>query len=748
MRLIPESVRSWWQSRPIQPGPLETWAATPDLDVRSAGAAIIPYTAGKPTWPKRDPRVFAEQGYERLALVFRCVQVLAASAAAAPMKVYDEATDDEIPDHPLRQLLRRPNPGMWESRYWSFVTMCVSVAGFCVVEKERADGGRVVNLNPLRPDWCRPVPRDQAPPDWEYRVPGYREPFRLRSDDVLVYTYADTPDRWPCGIGPLEVLLREVGQLNAMSDFLKSFFDHGTVPIFGIIPDVPPGAVFGQKEADALKAAWVQRTGGLNKANEPAVLASVKDVKRLGFDFNELAWVDLRDLSDLAICQAFGIHPAMVGARVGLEHSDSRANAAEARRGFYEDTVVPLWDRLDGVTTLGLLPEFDTRPNVALRFDSSDIPALQEDRNARASWVVQATLGGAMSVHRMHLELGLPEPEGDDYYLRSIAQSAVPASDPMDEERPKPTPPPFPPPNQPPPDDEDDNDDQRAMRAYFARPTPTIRLHLNGHGPAERRAAIGQHNRAMIGRVADRATPQYRAFFRAQGRRIAEAATRAAVVDEGRRSAVVGFRAYVRAPIGPIPPLYDMRDLSEIDWDEEERRLLQVLTRNHQLAGETAFAAVNDALSTSIAFDLANPNVRNVLDRLALRVVGISDETRRDVARIVGEALDEGTTVPDLAKRLRGLFEETYANRSITIARTESMTAYGEASVLGYRETGLVEAVELLDNPAHDTDPGSDGLTCAQRNGLIVPLDQARTHIEAEHPNGTLAVAPVLVAEA
>jgi hypothetical protein len=53
--------------------------------------------------------------------------------------------------------------------------------------------------------------------------------------------------------------------------------------------------------------------------------------------------------------------------------------------------------------------------------------------------------------------------------------------------------------------------------------------------------------------------------------------------------------------------------------------------------------------------------------------------------------------------------------------------------------------VELLDNPEHDTDPGSDGLTCALRNGLIVPLAQVQTHIEAEHPNGTLAVAPVLV---
>ena len=256
------------------------------------------------------------------------------------MKVYDETTDDEIPDHALRQLLRRPNPTMWESRYWSFVSMCVSVAGFCVVEKERSYGGVVVNLNPLQPDRCVPVLRDQRSPDWEYRVPGYREPFPLKAEDVLVYTYADLPDRWPCGIGPIEVLLL-CRLANAMTDFLKGFFDGGAISRLMVIADLLPGQKLSQAEKDALETAFMQKRGGLGNATSPIFAASIKDVKEVGFDFNELAWVDLRDLPDLAICQAFGIHPAMVGARIGLEHSDSRANAAEARRGFYEDTITP-----------------------------------------------------------------------------------------------------------------------------------------------------------------------------------------------------------------------------------------------------------------------------------------------------------------------------------------------------------------------------------------------------------------------
>jgi len=74
----------------------------------------------------------------------------------------------------------------------------------------------------------------------------------------------------------------------------------------------------------------------------------------------------------------------------------------------------------------------------------------------------------------------------------------------------------------------------------------------------------------------------------------------------------------------------------------------------------------------------------------------------------------------------------------------ESQVAFNRENALGYEESGQISYVALLNNLEHDADPGSDGLTCAQRNGLIVPLGQAQTHIEAEHPNGMLGVAPVL----
>jgi hypothetical protein len=130
-----------------------------------------------------------------------------------------------------------------------------------------------------------------------------------------------------------------------------------------------------------------------------------------------------------------------------------------------------------------------------------------------------------------------------------------------------------------------------------------------------------------------------RAFWRAQGERIVGAAQRNAVHD---------------MPSGIDPELYHTRDIAEIDWDDEEAELAKTLNRFYLLNGETAFAEVADQLGIDIAWDLANPNVRRVMNDLAQRVTGISETTRSDVQQVVTEALDEGVTMQELSDRLTG----------------------------------------------------------------------------------------------
>jgi hypothetical protein len=433
-------------------------------------------------------------------------------------------------------------------------------------------------------------------------------------------------------------------------------------------------------------------------------LQGITDVKRLGFDFNELAYTDLRDVSELAVCQAFGVPPGLVGTSPGLD-SNTYSNAKTMRQSFYEDTITPLWARLDDTLTFGLLSEFESRPGYSLEFDTSNIPALQDDVTPTWQRATAALQASGITRNMFLREVGLPTVVGGDVFLESIATVEVPAV----EEGQRST---------------NGNGhakiEWRELKPLALPPAALYRL------PEEQRSRVATHAKNTIARLGDRSAPLLRAFWKEQGNRVLDA---------------MNLRSLIRAE----DHLPDVRAVDFIDWDAEVRQLQQVMTKVYAMSGKAAFNDVSDLLSVDVSFDLANPNVQNVLSGLARRVVDISATTRDDVRRVVGDSLSEGITLQELGDRLSGLFVETYKGRADTVGRTESMIGYNKASVLGYQESGVVGSAELVDNPSHDDDYGAaDGLTCASRDGIIVPLENVDLHIESEHPNGSLAVIPVL----
>jgi HK97 family phage portal protein len=681
-------------------------ASVAPLQLREANAALhVSHTVGKPQWPRTNPETYHRDAYKKLTLVFRCVNLIASSLAEAPVRVYRDRDGDTetLPDHPMRRILSRPNPLMGEAGLIHQVATRMAVFGYGAIEIERSDAAVPVQLWPLRSEWLKPIPRDQDAYDWEYRVPG-RGDVTIPADDIIVIPYAATGDGDPRGIGPLEVAVREYGLLNTMQDYLKAFFDGGALPVYGLILD--PDADLTDDDAAVARQRWIE---AINSA-EPPFLESIKDIKRLSFDYNELAYVDLRDVSEIAICQAFGVPGSLVGQRFAQERN-TFSNYAEARKSFYQDTVQKLWARIDDALTRGLLPELDPRGDVHLEFDVSRIDALQEDQQQRRTHLLEEYRSGALSKAEYRQAMGYPVNPADDVYMVPFNLIETPVGKPMRdtvyiaptvEDKP----------------DDDDDDDARALPAGTERRNKL---------PLERRDAIQQRSIRLYEQAGRKWAPLIDAYFQRQKDRVL-------ALIPAQRSAAIETR--------------DAVNIDLIDWDGENEELRDLIERLWSAMGEQAIADAEVLLGSAGAgpgsqWDLANPWVQDIIGHIAGRVQGITATTQGDIQRIVNDALAEGVTMDDLAERLTGLYEETYAGRSMTIARTESQVSYNLAQAQGYGQRGVTE-VELLDNILHTTDPGSDGLTCAQRNGKIVPLADSQRHVWAEHPRGTLALAPVL----
>lgn len=643
-------------------------------------------------------------------VVYACLTYLADAVAESPLRVFRSTGDDrkEVADHRARQVLANPNPFMSEAEFFALLVMAMGMQGYAVVEMVRSGGGLPVELWPLRPDWLTKqlAPDGRAASVYTYRAPG-ADPRSIPKDDLILIPYRHDDRLDSPGVSPLQIAAREIGIDSALTEFLKVFLDAGGIPPFVLeYPEPIPDTTI----IETMQEAWAQKYGGSRSYGKLPILHGGYHIVKVGDGINDMAWPDLRSITEDKICQAFRVprelvqtHSTAAGGS-GLTTTEQEGAMLSLQR--YGAT--PLRNRIDGAFTRSFLKEFTGGdPQYELQFDVSDVLALQEDADKRHTRIREDFKAGLLTLDEARQEIGLqplPSKQGEVFAIPFSIVLTRPA-------------------------------ELSAPELPAPKPLAAIPATVPGKSgrryrdetklspdQLEVRASLVNRNRRDQKRLSDVLNRKLVKFFKEQGVRI---------VGELQKSA------------GPLSAK-SVANVQQMDWDEELRQLQEIMERFYLTTGEAAAEAASSVLGVAIDWTLSNPNIARVQRQLGLRVVGISDTTRDDVARIITESLQEGVTLDELAARLTGQFEETYRNRAMAIARTESQFAYNTASIVSYQESGVVNEAELADNIDHDTDPGSDGLTCAERNGLVVALADVQRHIDAEHPNGSLAVLPVV----
>lgn len=170
-----------------------------------------------------------------------------------------------------------------------------------------------------------------------------------------------------------------------------------------------------------------------------------------------------------------------------------------------------------------------------------------------------------------------------------------------------------------------------------------------------------------------------------------------------------------------------------MDWDGAADEIEAALKRYYPQIMQMAYSDSEDLLGMGVSFDLSNPRIKDVIDTLATRIRNVADTTREDVRRWVEQGTEDGLSLQKIAEQIRSNANGISRSRALTIARTETRDAYNGGALLSYEDAG-VSKVELLDS---DNDP-----ECAERNGKVVTLDEARDI--TPHPNCVLALIPVV----
>lgn len=627
--------------------------------------AVVALYMGSPVWTPVDYRSLAREGYNRNVWVYASIERITRAAKSVPWTVYRAPGNSRgrtvrLDDHPLALLMRRPNPEQGGGAFIESVIGYLLLAGNSYIEAAGPQGGPPRELWPLRPDRVRVLP------DPVRRIRGYRytaggTSVDFEPEQVLhVKTFHPTDDFY--GLSPIQAAARAVDQSNAADAWNAALLQNMARP---------PGALVAEGQLtdaqfERLKEQMHQHYQGAKNAGRPMLLEGGLDWKSMGLTPAEMDFLEGQKFDARKIAVIFGLDPALLGDSANRTYS----NQKEARRGLYEDVVLPLLDVLRDELNNWLTPAFGDR--LYLDYDRDQIDALQEDREQLWGRITAADW---LTINEKRRATGYDDIPGGDVVLVSATML------PLD----------------------------------IAEADPQQNKAFNLAGEEAKTAhwkAIDRARIAWQGQVARRVL----SHFQDEAGRVAEAVRSAPSTDaiDGAIVSAIDESGWER--------LYAAFYLAVME--DFGRRTL---------AGLKEYAGAFEAKDGDGAiFDPFTEEVNRFIEEtVGKRVALLTATTRRALREAVREGIAAGESMDEIADRIRELYTEMSSMRAKRIARTEVIAASAAGSLYAAKSTNLPglkkEWIATRDSRTRDSHAHLDGeivpIDAAFPNRLDYPGD-------------------------
>jgi HK97 family phage portal protein len=175
------------------------------------------------------------------------------------------------------------------------------------------------------------------------------------------------------GLGCLEAACPAASVHNRASRWNKALLDNAARPSGALVYEPGDGSALGGEQFDRLKQELGEQFSGAAQAGRPLLLDGGLRWQALGFSPTDMDFVALKEGAARDIALAFGVPPVLVG----LPGDATYANAREAGRALYRQTILPMAEMmLNGLDAM----LSDWMGPVEFRIDTDRISELAEDR--------------------------------------------------------------------------------------------------------------------------------------------------------------------------------------------------------------------------------------------------------------------------------------------------------------------------------------------------------------------------------
>ncbi len=305
---------------------------------------------GYPGWP-----IFDSYGsmYRKQPAVRTVVDFLADNGAQVGAKIFSRIDDNDRRswgDHPLAELLRRPNPVT--SRFVHFRDTFSDLAIYDVAYWRKL---RVRGL--IRGFLRLPPSRVQVEFDRERLTTVFRFDGQTVSRDELVIFHGYHPDGGDQGVSPLETLRRVLAEEWAASTH-REWYWRNAARHSGVIERPKDAPKWSSEAKDRFRRGWeTTHSGGVN-SGRTAILEDGMTWNTSSFSPRDSEYIESRKLHYVEVARVYA--PSLAG----LLGEEGKTATESLHRQLYQDALQPMVEMIEGEIDVQLLTldEFNLGP--------------------------------------------------------------------------------------------------------------------------------------------------------------------------------------------------------------------------------------------------------------------------------------------------------------------------------------------------------------------------------------------------
>lgn len=647
--------------------------------------------------------------YERVGVLFRCVELRATAvsgmprqiedlngrvlaAANFPTPVFDDTgnalTEEVLPfDINLDDLLWRTEAAqvLLGQSYWHKI-------------RNRA---RILELRWLDPRTVKPkYSRSSGDLDHFRRVVNGRESPPIPLEDMVWVWRPGLQEQGP-GTAPGQVAARDAGIQDHMGEFIDTFFERGAMPFLLVTSEYRPE----EDERNRIQEYLTRVLTGVKNAFGVKVLNAALNFKEVTPPLKDMVIPDITDSAQTSICVTLGVPLTIV-----FSDAANFATSEQDDLHLYTKTIVPELRFLERQINKRLFEPLGLR----LRFRPDQLEVFQQQEAKKVADAILLYDRGAIDVDELRVAAGYEPRGGEEGALTITATAIAPAQitagngqqpvalltdganaaakrAELDQWRRKvlkrlPQPPyvvPFE------PDVLEPHEvmqvrrallyaqDREEVKAAFALPFPVTRPVMR---PAGKASDLPVYDNDEVSKLVSRATDDIADALRLQ------------------------YEAVRLAPGGPTIDAI-MAEV-EVRIEQNAGRLTGVMADFLRLAAAMGIDQVAGRIPAEVgvgfSWQLADANAAAFVDSYNFDLIsGINQTSAKRVRDALRAWIDEGGTIEELADSLRPVFANSAitarieaifgVDRALMIAETEATRAYAEGKIAGFTASGLAD---------------------------------------------------------